>query len=187
MINLNKGVLLLAGARSLFSLQKKTEICSLRSPLFFITEKDRKNRKKQKFARYAHLLASSVAILIMLAGARFFFITEINGKNRKKQKFARWRSPLFFITENNGKNRKKQKFVRYAHLLASSVAILIMLAGARLLFHYRNKRKKQKNYRNFCLRQANSTLTITLTLTWLAGTRFLILLYFIIPVHILLV
>ena len=164
MINLNKGVLLLAGARSLFSLQKKTEICSLRSPLFFITEKDRKNRKKQKFARYAHLLASSVAILIMLAGARFFFITEINGKNRKKQ-----------------------KFVRYAHLLASSVAILIMLAGARLLFHYRNKRKKQKNYRNFCLRQANSTLTITLTLTWLAGTRFLILLYFIIPVHILLV
>ena len=58
MINLNMGVLLLADARSLFSLQKKTEICSLRSPLFFITEKDRKNRKKQKFARYARLSSS---------------------------------------------------------------------------------------------------------------------------------
>ena len=53
--------------------QKKTEICSLRSltcfviryPYFarwrshlFITEINGKNRKKQKFVRYAHLLAS---------------------------------------------------------------------------------------------------------------------------------
>ena len=49
----------------------------------------------------------------------------------------------FFITEKDGKDRKKQKFARYAHLLASSVAIFIMLAGARHLFHYRKGQKKQ--------------------------------------------
>ena len=153
--NLNTGVLLLAGARLLFSLQK-----------------NRKNRKITEIC--------SLALAI-------FFITEKNGKNRIITEICSLTLAIFFITEINGKNRKEQKFARYAHLLASSVAIFIMLAGARLSSSLQKKTEKTEKNRNFCLRQANSTLTITLTLTWLAGTRFLILLYFIIPVHILLV
>ena len=108
--NLNTGVLLLADARNVSSLQKKTEICSLRSPLFFITEKDRKNKPSatltltltltDSLALYftllcftllcllalTYLLRQSLSLLCSLALA-IFFITEKDRKDRKKQKF----------------------------------------------------------------------------------------------------
>jgi hypothetical protein len=78
---------------------------------------------------------------------------------------ARGRSLSFFITENNGKNRKITEIARYAHLLASSVAILIMLAGARGSFLLQKRTEKTEKNRNFCLRQAPAaTLTLTLNL-----------------------
>ena len=66
---------------------EKTEICSLTLACFFITEMDGKNRKKQKFARYAHLLASSVAILIMLADARLS--SSLQKKTEKTEKLQK--------------------------------------------------------------------------------------------------
>jgi hypothetical protein len=48
---------------------------SLALACFFITEINGNNRKKQKFVRYAHLLASLFAMLILLAGARISFIS----------------------------------------------------------------------------------------------------------------
>ncbi len=55
-------------SRISYSLQK---IARWRSPLFFITEKDRNNRKKTETARWRSPL---------------FFITEKDGNNRNKQK-----------------------------------------------------------------------------------------------------
>ena len=64
------GVLLLAGARNVSSLQKKTEICSLRSPLFFITEINGKDRKKQKFLPAAGYGNANVNLNVNLNLAR---------------------------------------------------------------------------------------------------------------------
>ena len=102
--NLNMGVLLLAGARSLFSLQKRTEICSLALASLLHYRKKQKKQKNYRnlLATLTYLLRQSLSLLCSLRSP-LFFITEINGKNRKKQKFARWRSPSFSLQKRTEK------------------------------------------------------------------------------------
>ncbi len=115
--------------------QKKTEICSLALAIFFITEKDGKNRIITEICSLRSLTCFV---------SRYLY-------------YARWRSPLFFITEKNRKNRKKQKLLLAAGLSLTLTCRYTLshfscsLALASLL-HYRKKQKKQKNYRNLLAR-----------------------------------